>query len=97
MAVALSVAWRAGARGERITLDASSLQVCSVPGRDSVRFQCCWVRVLLEAGHGRLLLSSHGCEIEVGAFLAESERVALSKKLKVLLVDVNDQRRNQVQ
>ena len=97
MAVALSVAWRAGARGERITLDEASLEVCSLPGRGHARFQSCWVRVLLEAGDGRLLLSSHGCEIEVGAFLAESERVALSKKLKVLLVDVNDQPRNQVQ
>ncbi|MEO9077790.1 MAG: DUF2244 domain-containing protein [Rhodanobacter sp.] len=97
MAIALSVAWRAGARGERITLDESSLEVCFAAGRDSVRFQSCWVRVLLEAGHGRLLLSSHGRELEVGAFLAESERVVLSKKLKVLLADVNCQQRNQVQ
>ncbi|HWU75036.1 MAG TPA: DUF2244 domain-containing protein [Rhodanobacter sp.] len=97
MVIALSVAWRAGARGERITLDESSLEVASLAGQDRERFQSCWVRVLLEAGDGRLLLLSHGRELEVGAFLAESERVVLSKKLKVLLVDVNGQRRNQVQ
>ena len=62
-----------------------------------MRFQPGWVRVSLEEGNGRLLLLSHGCEIEIGSFLAESERVAVSKKLKVLLVDVNDQQRNQVQ
>ena len=95
VAVALSVAWRAGDRSERITLDASSLEVQSLPGRRSVRFQSYWVRVLLEPGNGRqrLLLSSHGRKMEIGAFLAEQERVELSKKLVVLLADFNDQLR----
>jgi uncharacterized membrane protein len=99
VAVALSVAWRAGDRSERITLDASSLEVQSLPGRRSVRFQSYWVRVLLEPGNGRqrLLLSSHGHELEIGAFLAEQERVELSKKLMVLLADFNGQSREQVQ
>jgi len=45
------------------------------------------VRVLLEQGNGRqrLLLSSHGRAVEIGAFLAEPERIELSKKLMVLL------------
>ncbi len=47
-------------------------------------FQSYWVRVLgWKPGNGRqrLLLSSHGREMEIGAFLAEQERVELSKKL----------------
>ena len=90
MACALSVAWRAGDRGERIAVDATSLEVQFLPGRGCVRFPTYWVRVLLQSSGGRrrLLLSSHGRELEVGAFLAESERVALSKKLMVLLAAV---------
>ena len=93
VAVALSVAWRAGDRSERITLDTSSLEVQSLPGRGSTRFQSYWVRVLLEPGNGRqrLLLSSHGRELEIGAFLGDQERVELSKKLMVLLTELNGQ------
>jgi uncharacterized membrane protein len=95
VAVALSAAWRAGDRCERITLDPESLEVRSMPGQRSTCFQAYWVRVLLKPGNGcqRLVLSSHGRELEIGAFLAESERVVLSRKLKVLLADVNDQSR----
>ena len=99
VAVALSAAWRAGGRSERITLDPESLEVWSLPSQRSMRFQVYWLRVLLEAGHGRqrLLLASHGRELEIGAFLSESERVALSKKLKVLLVTIQDEQRMQDQ
>ena len=99
VAYALSVAWRAGDRSERITLDGSSLVVQSLPSRRSMSFQSYWVRVLLEPGNGRhrLLLSSHGHELEIGAFLAEQERVELSKKLMVLLADFNGPPREQVQ
>ena len=97
MAVALSVAWRAGDRCERITLDESSLEVRSLPGRRCARFQSYWVRVRLETGNGRLLLSSHGRELEIGAFLAASERVELAKKLRALLADASGQQRDQVQ
>ncbi len=96
---ALGVAWRAGDRSERITLDESSLEVRLLPSRRCVHFPSYWVRVLLEAGRGhqRLLLSSHGRNLEIGEFLAEQERVELSKKLKVLLADFNGQPRKQVQ
>ena len=93
MAVALSVAWRAGNRCERITLDESSLEVRSLPGRRCVRFQSYWVRLRRDTGDGRVLLSSHGRELEIGAFLAEPERVVLWKKLKVLLAEFNGQQR----
>ena len=95
VAYALGVAWRAGDRSERITIDGSSLEVRSLPGRRCTRFQVYWVRVRLERGEGRhcLLLSSHGHELEIGAFLAEQERVELSKKLMVLLAEIHGQPR----
>ncbi|MGC1548441.1 MAG: DUF2244 domain-containing protein [Rhodanobacter sp.] len=95
VAIALGVAWRAGDRSERITLDATSLEVHSLPGRRSTCFQSYWVRVLLKPGdgHDRLLLSSHGRELEIGAFLADEERVELSRKLMVLLTDLQAQPR----
>lgn len=85
MAVALSVAWRAGDRCERITLDESSLEVQSLPGQRCTRFQPCWVRVQLDTGDGRLVLTSHGRDLEIGAFLAATERAELAKRLRVLL------------
>ena len=95
VACALSVAWRAGDRSERITLDASSLEVQLLPSRRMTQFPSYWVRVVMEPGHGRhrLLLSSHGREMEIGVFLGEQERVELSKKLRVLLATINDQPR----
>lgn len=96
VAVALCVAWQAGDRSERITLDETSLEVQSLPGRRRVRFQPYWVRVRMDEGESgcrRLLLSSHGRELEIGGFLAERERVELLRKLKVLLEGVNDQPR----
>ncbi len=99
MAYALSIAWRAGDRGERVLLDASSLEVQSLSGPRCTRFPTCWVRVLLEPGDGRhrLLLSSRGQAVEIGVFLAEAERVALSKKLMVLLMELRNQLHEQVQ
>lgn len=95
VALALGVAWRSGDRSERITLDEWSLEVQSLPGRRSTRFQPYWVKVRLGEGSGRrrLLLGSHGRELEIGAFLNEGERTELSKKLKVLLDEINRQPR----
>jgi len=95
VAFALGVAWRAGDRSERITLDESSLEVQSLPGRRSARFQTYWVRVQLrsEGGRHRLLLTSHGRELEIGAFLGGEELAELSRKLEVLLRELNQQQR----
>lgn len=95
MAIALSVAWRAGDRCERITLDESSLEVQSLPGRRCIRFQPYWVRVRLDTGNGRLVLSSHGRDLEIGAFLAAAERIELARRLRVLLAGSAGQWRNQ--
>ncbi len=91
MAFALGAAWRGGDRSERITLDPSSLEVCFLPGRRCTRFQSYWVRVHLARGNGhdRLLLRSHGRELEIGTFLTDGERAELSRKLVVLLAGVN--------
>ncbi|MET0254977.1 MAG: DUF2244 domain-containing protein [Luteibacter sp.] len=92
---ALGAAWRAGGRGERIAIGADTLEVRAVPGRRIVRFQTYWVRVGLASGDGRqrLLLKSHGNELEIGAFLGEEERVEVSRKLMVLLSEVSGQTR----
>jgi uncharacterized membrane protein len=99
MAAALGAAWRAGDRGERITLDTKSLEVRSLPGHRRVCFQSYWVRVLLAPGRGhqRLLLRSHGRELEIGSFLAEEERAELSGKLRKLLAAMQGQSRGPVQ
>lgn len=87
MAGGLWVAWRAGDRNERITVSATEVAVSASPGQWQMRFQPYWVRARLdgENGHRRLLLASHGRELEIGTFLAEPERVALWRKLEVLL------------
>ena len=99
LAYALGIAWRAGDRGERITLDGSSLEVSELPSGRSTRFPSYWVRVRLEPSHGRqrLVLSAHGHALEIGVFLAEPERVALSKKLMALLTKYHNQLHEPVQ
>lgn len=92
---ALGAAWKAGGRGERIAVGPDTLEVRAVPGRRIVRFQTYWVRVGLASGDGRqrLLLRSHGNQLEIGAFLGEEERVEASRKLMVLLSEVSGQTR----
>ena len=92
---ALGAAWRAGDRGERIAIGPDTLEVRAVPGHRTVRFQTYWVRIGLAPGNGRqrLLLTSHGNELEIGAFLGEEERTEVSRKLMVLLSEVSGQTR----
>lgn len=88
--VALWVAWRAGERRERITLDARTLRIETIPagGRAEAAFPAPWVRVGLRdwGGHRHVLLAAAGCEREVGAFLGDEERLELSKELQSALV-----------
>jgi uncharacterized membrane protein len=92
---ALGAAWRAGDRGERIAIGPDTLEVRAVPGRRTIRFQTHWVRIGLVTGEGRqrLVLTSHGNQLEIGAFLGEEERVEVSRKLMVLLAEVSCQTR----
>ena len=98
MGWALTLVWRSGNKGERITLDARSLEVMAVPGHRRTHFQSAWVRVMLTngGGHRHLLLASHGRELEIGAFLADEERMELRRKLERLLVQFTAPRHVQV-
>lgn len=95
-----AVTWvqrRARAR-EYIRVDAESVVVekCMGEGRDCSRtawaFQRPWTRVELRAGRpahwpSRLLFSSRGRSVEIGAFLTDGERRGLKERLAELLAD----------
>ncbi len=87
LALALTKAWQAGNRCERITIDERALLIESLPGHRRTSFQPYWVRVRMrETGNRRkLLLTSHGGEVEVGSFLGEEERVDAMRTLHQLL------------
>jgi len=86
---ALSRAWHAGDRSERITIDERSLELECLPGHRHASFQSYWVRVSMrKAGNRqRLVLASHGGEVEVGAFLGEEERADVMETLRALLAE----------
>ncbi|MET0332472.1 MAG: DUF2244 domain-containing protein [Dyella sp.] len=94
VALALGAAWRAGDRGERISLAPNRLEVRALPGRRRISFQPYWVSVVLQPQRGghRLLLASHGSTLEIGAFLTEQERLDLARKLKALLSELQPRR-----
>jgi uncharacterized membrane protein len=71
-------------REERIALSAAAIDVHRRRGAQAevlaARFHPYWVR--LETGADeRVLLSSHGRRVEIGAFLGEDERVELARRL----------------
>lgn len=95
VAVALRVAWRAGDRRERITLDARNLRIEVFPPRGgAVAFPSPWVRVRLRdwGGHRHVLLAAAGREREVGAFLGDEERLKLLEELRSALVVLTGRR-----
>ena len=88
LALALAAAWKAGARAERIRYAEDALEVHAFPsGEQRARFQPYWVRLGWRPGNGhrRLVLGSHGREIEIGAFLGDEEREQLHRRLELLL------------
>ncbi|MDA3913079.1 DUF2244 domain-containing protein [Oleiagrimonas sp.] len=89
LVMALSRAWHAGDRSERIRIDARSLDIEYLPGRRHARFQSYWVRVRMreELGRKKLIVGSHGDEVEIGAFLGEEERASVMKTLRGLLAN----------
>jgi uncharacterized membrane protein len=89
VAYAMSLAWQAGDRSERITVDARSLEVERLPGHGHAHFQSYWVRVVMRqvGNRQRLVLTSHGSEVEVGAFLGEEERADVMRALRRLLAE----------
>ena len=82
--------WFASGLGQLITLTPSRLAITSARSAETVQFHPYWVRVHLQAGRernwpSRLVLRSHGREVEVGAFLNDEERRQLAQRLTELL------------
>lgn len=86
---ALRLAWRSGECAEWIELSGDALTVRrEARGRsvEAARFHPYWVRLgPAPQGCPRVILSSHGRSLEVGAFLGEREREALAATLRSAL------------
>jgi uncharacterized membrane protein len=94
VAYCLQRVWRASGEGQIITLTPSRLEIVAARGA-AAQFHPYWVRVRLVPGRrrgwpSRLLLGSHGREVEVGAFLNDAERRLLAQRLTELLRPMQD-------
>ena len=94
VAYCLHRVWRASGMGQIITLMPSRLEI-SAASAEPVQFHPYWVRVRLAPGRrsgrpSRLLLGSHGRDVEVGAFLNDAERRLLAQRLMELLRPMQD-------
>jgi uncharacterized membrane protein len=88
VAAVLRSVWRRGERCERIVVADRSLEVHRGEGGPPVfRAHPLWVRLARERrwGEVRVWLRSMGRQVEVGAFLAEAERLDLATRLEDLL------------
>jgi len=86
--------WKVSAAGQIITLTPTQLDVAATSGPQTAQFHPYWAHVRLETGRwrgwpSRLLVGSHGREVEIGAFLNEDERQALAQRLTELLQAAN--------
>lgn len=87
--------WRKSAAGQIVTMTPTQLEVATSSGTAKARFHPYWTKVRLEQGRhrgwpGKLLIGSHGRDIEIGAFLNERERRELAQRITELLRDVQD-------
>ncbi len=88
--------WQAGAAGEIITLHGSYLDIARMGSpAPPQRFHAYWAQLILQPGRwvgwpSRLLLRSHGREVEIGAFLNEAERKDLKLRLEGLLTQAKN-------
>ena len=87
----LSRVWHASAAGEVVVVGPERLEIVRM-GRSApvVQFHPYWARVSLQPGNwrgapSRLVVRSHGREVEIGAFLSEAERSDLAGRLTALL------------
>jgi uncharacterized membrane protein len=88
--VLLRLVWRSQGRAEHIALGGESLTIAWSPSGRQVAFNPYWVRIERLPGRtpsdaARLVLGSHGRRVEIGAFLAGSERDALERTLREAL------------
>lgn len=91
LAAALRWVWQDGERFELIAWGERTLEVRrSRQPEPAFRADPHWIRlqVTREAGEARVHLRSQGREVEVGAFLSESERIDLAARLQGLLAAV---------
>lgn len=98
IAAVLRWVWRQGDRYEEIALDERSLEVRrSAQAEPAFRAHPYWVRLSVDVGAGRerVLLGSHGRQVEVGAFLSDEERRDLATQLKGLLASAAGRGRNE--
>lgn len=98
IAAVLRWVWRQGDRFEEIALDERSLEVRrSAQAEPAFRAHPYWVRLQVHGGEGRerVLLGSHGRQVEVGAFLSDEERRDLARQLKDLLASAAGRGRNE--
>jgi uncharacterized membrane protein len=91
--------WRRSGAGQIVTLTPSQLDVATTAGTQTAHFHPYWVKVRLEQGRyrnwpKRLLIGSHGREIEIGAFLNDDERQELAQRLNGLLREVRGETQN---
>lgn len=88
VAAVLRQVWRQGDRQERIVVTGRVLEVRR-PAQAAPVFSAhpAWVTLarVRERGQARVLLRSMGREVEIGAFLAEAERLELAQRLEILL------------
>jgi len=95
VAYCLTRVWRVSGVGQIITLTPSRMEIVVVGAAEPAHFHPYWVRVRLVPGRrrgwpSRLLLGSHGSEVEVGAFLNDAERRLLAQRLTELLRPMQD-------
>jgi uncharacterized membrane protein len=94
VAVCLRRVWRASGCGEIVTLTPSRIDVTRTPDGVAVaEFHPYWARLSLQPGRRgkrRLMLGSHGREVEIGAFLRDDERGMLARQLETLLMQTRN-------
>jgi uncharacterized membrane protein len=89
--VCLHRAWRNSAAGEVIVLTPTRLEIARMgQAAPAAQFHPYWARLLLLPGNWRgaptrLVVRSHGRELEIGAFLGDAERRELAARLSAAL------------
>ncbi len=87
LAWAFRASRRAAQRSEHVTLTSSELRICRNPAKgepSEITLNPYWVRITLEDDvmpARKLVLSSHGRSVQIGAFLAPKERASLAEAL----------------
>jgi uncharacterized membrane protein len=89
--VTLAFVHRHAADCEELVVNDDRLVITQRRGRREVRheFPCYWTRVSLRAGRGwhpaRLIVGSHGRELEIGVSMDEEQRESLARELRTIV------------